>query len=97
MKLAFVPKLLKNFYFVFTFIFFVWMVFFDANNLRFQLERSHKLNKLEKEKHFYENNISQVETEREELLSNDKLLEKFAREKYLMKKPHEDVYVVTRQ
>jgi len=38
--------------------------------------------------------IKDVEKDREELLSNDKLLEKFAREKYLMKKPTEDLYVI---
>lgn len=53
-----------------------------------------KLNELEKEKEYYIQKISEVENDREELLSNDKLLEKFAREKYLMKKPTEDLFVI---
>ena len=42
----------------------------------------------------YLEKIEEVKADREELMSNDELLEKFARENYLMKKPEEDVYVV---
>ena len=38
--------------------------------------------------------IEEVKIDRAELLSNDELLEKFARENYLMKKPEEDLYVI---
>jgi cell division protein FtsB len=38
--------------------------------------------------------IKEVEKDREELLSNNELLEKFAREKYLMKKESEDLYIL---
>lgn len=36
----------------------------------------------------------QIQQERNALFSNPEMLEKFAREKYLMKKPTEDLYVV---
>lgn len=36
----------------------------------------------------------QIQQERKELFGNPELLEKIAREKYLMKKPTEDLYVV---
>ena len=49
---------------------------------------------LEDEKAFYTEKIEEVKEDRAELLSDDELLEKFARENYLMKKPDEDVYVV---
>ncbi len=49
---------------------------------------------MEAEKEFYEQQIKQVNQDREELLTNDQQLEKVAREKYLMKKPEEDVYVI---
>jgi cell division protein FtsB len=35
-----------------------------------------------------------VEQDRAELMANPQLLEKFAREKYLMKRPGEDLYLV---
>ena len=92
-----VPKLFKNFYFLFTMGFLIWMMFLDANDLGTQIERSRKQNTLQKEKEFYQQKINQVEKDREELLSDDELLEKFAREKYLMKKPDEDVYVIMKQ
>jgi cell division protein FtsB len=38
-----------------------------------------------------------VKKDREELLSNQELLEKFAREKYLMKKKTEDIYLVVEE
>lgn len=91
------PKPLKNFYVLFTLGFVVWMLFLDANNLGSQFIRSNKLDVLEKEKAFYQEKIKTVEAEREELMTNDELLEKFAREKYLMKKNHEDVFVIVKQ
>jgi len=91
------PKQLKNFYFLFSLGFLVWMLFLDANNLGSQIIRSNKLDALEKEKAFYQEKIKTVEAEREELMTDDELLEKFAREKYLMKKPHEDVFVIVKQ
>lgn len=92
-----VPKFIKNFYFLFTLGFVIWMLFLDANDMGTQITLTRKLNALEKEKEFYQEKIDQVEKDREELLSNDELLEKFAREKYLMKKPGEDVYVIIKQ
>ena len=97
MELHKVPKLFKNFYFLFSVGFVIWMLFLDANNLGSQIKRSYKLDALEKEKSFYEEKIVEVEKDREELMTNDELLEKFARENYLMKKPHEDVYVIVRR
>ncbi len=91
------PKIFKNFYFLFTVGFLIWMMFLDANDLGTQIQRSRRQSVLEKEKEFYQQKIRQVEKEREELLSNDELLEKFSREKYLMKKPGEDVYVIVKQ
>ncbi len=49
---------------------------------------------MEEEKSYYEEKVKEVEQDRKELMGNDELLEKFAREKYLMKKKTEDVYVI---
>ena len=75
-------------------IFLVWLTFFDSNDLYTQIKQTAKLRSLENEKAFYTEKIEEVKQDREELLSDDELLEKFARENYLMKKPAEDVYVV---
>jgi cell division protein FtsB len=55
---------------------------------------SSKLRSLEREKEFYQEKISEVEKDRTELMTNKELLEKFAREKYLMKKESEDLFIV---
>lgn len=48
-----------------------------------------------KEKHaYYSKEIERVKKEKEELFGNRKNLEKFAREKYLMKADNEDVFVM---
>ena len=38
--------------------------------------------------------MEEVQQDRKELLGNPALLEKFAREKYLMKRPNEDVFII---
>ena len=92
-----VPRFVKSFFFLFTVGFVLWMLFVDANDIRSQFSLGQKLRELEAEKEFYEREIKQVNRDREELLTDDELLEKFAREKYLMKKPNEDVYVIVKE
>jgi len=52
---------------------------------------------LEAEKAYYLEKIIEVKEDREVLLSNKDLLEKFAREKYFMKKSSEDLYIVVEE
>lgn len=59
-----------------------------------QYEYKSQVNKLEEEKDFYIKETEQVKTDLEELTTDKEKLEKFAREKYLMKKDNEDVYVI---
>lgn len=73
------------------------MTFFDSNDIFTQYQLNKKVNTLEEQKLYYQEKIEEVKNDREELLSNPQLLEKFAREKYLMKKPSEDIYVVVDQ
>ena len=87
-------NILSNKYFLITTAFVVWMLFFDRNDLMLQYEYRTQLNKLEKEKDFYFRETNQVKKDLEELTTNSERLEKFAREKYLMKKDNEDVYVI---
>jgi len=87
-------RVFRNFYLIVGFFFLVWLTFFDSNDLYTQIKQTAKLKGLADEKAFYLEKIEEVKIDREELLSNDDLLEKFAREKYLMKKPEEDLYVI---
>lgn len=82
-------------FYLFTGLGFVgWMLFFDANDLRSQLRNWWKLRELEGEKTFYQQQIEAVKAERHEVLGSQRLRIKYAREKYLMKKRTEDVYVL---
>lgn len=90
-------KYTKNIYFLGTAFFLFWMIFIDSNNVVNQFKLSQKLNQLEDQKEFYLERKKIIAQEREELMSNPELLEKFAREKYLMKKKTEDLYVIVKE
>lgn len=87
----------KNFYFLGILFFLTWMIFIDSNNVVNQFKLSSKLGQLEDQKEFYLERKEKIKAEREELMSNPELLEKFAREKYLMKKKTEDLYVIVKK
>ncbi|WP_114751841.1 FtsB family cell division protein [Pleomorphovibrio marinus] len=90
-------KYTKNFYFLFTVLFIGWMVFIDTNDIVSHFKLRSKLKELEKQKEFYQERKEKIQAEREELLSNYELLEKFARERYLMKRKSEDLYVIVEE
>lgn len=78
-------------------LFLFWMIFLDSNDLYTQYKLKNQLNTLENEKEFYNQKIEEVKHEREQLLTDIEALEKFAREKYLMKKESEDLYVIVEE
>lgn len=86
-----IPPQLRNRYVLIILLFFAWMVFFDKHDIITQWRLQKTVDKLEEEKEFYSNEIDQAEEERLEL-EIDK--EKIAREKYYMKRPNEDVYII---
>lgn len=90
-------KYSKNFYFVFTLLFILWMIFIDSNDFVSQFKLGSKLSELEKQKVFYQEKKEVIKADREELMSNNDLLEKFARERYLMKRKTEDLYVIVKE
>lgn len=92
-----VPRIFKNFYFLSALFFLVWMLFFDSNDIITQIKLSNKQAELESAKAFYEDKIVEVKNDREALLNNEELLERMAREKYLMKKPTEDIYIIVEE
>lgn len=78
-------------------IFIVWVAFFDENKMITQFQYRFELAKLEEEKQFYLEEIKKINADMQELQSNPKSLEKFAREKYLMKKENEEVFVIVEE
>ncbi|GAB2950627.1 septum formation initiator family protein [Hymenobacter coalescens] len=92
--LARVPRLLRSFYFLTGMAFLMWMLLFDANDLLKQYEMYDKYQELKEQKEYYTGKIDEVKKDRAELLSSPEMLEKFAREKYVMKRPGEDVFLL---
>jgi cell division protein FtsB len=91
------PKAFRNFYVVSLVVFFFWMLLLDSNNLIARFQLSSKLSALEDEREYYEDKIKEVQKDHDELFGDKESVEKFAREKYLMKKEKEDIYVIVEE
>jgi cell division protein FtsB len=72
----------------------VWMLFFDRNNILNQIELRQSLHQYQKEKQFYLEQIAADSEATYDLMSDSNHLEKFARERYYMKKDSEDVFLM---
>ena len=83
-----------NKYFLTTLAFLVWLLFFDSNNILNRLRVKERLNDLKKEKKHYLDEIKHDSILTQKLLNDTVEQEKFARERYIMKKDKEDVYLV---
>ncbi len=90
----FILKLVKNKYFITTLVFLLWLSVFDRNNLISQYELSSTLQELKQQKNYYLQEIRKDKQTTHELKTDQKNLEKFAREKYLMKKEEEDLFII---
>jgi cell division protein FtsB len=73
----------------------VVIFFLDKNDLFTQLERRKELHELNQSKQYYSAQIAAEQKELEALRTNPATLEKYAREKYLMKKDGEDIFLVS--
>jgi cell division protein FtsB len=95
--LRFIVKILKNKYFLALVAFVVWMIFFDNNSLKRQRILNDRIDQIKGMRTFYTNEIAKTNKEIYELETNLETIEKYAREKYMMKRDSEDVYIVTRE
>lgn len=75
----------------------VWVLFFDDMDYFTQRDRLAELNKLNQKKAYYLKEIETAKQELADIKNSDEALEKFAREKYLMKKNGEDIYIIETQ
>ena len=88
------PPFLKNKFIVVTLILFVWVAFFDSNNWIKQAKLKSEIENLKEQKNYYQEEIEKDSIALFDLNNNQETQEKFAREKYLMKKENEDVIVI---
>jgi cell division protein FtsB len=87
-------KILKNKYFLTVVALVIWLLFFDKNDVFTQMELIRKCEKLKSEKQYYINEIASNNANLFDLKNNKRSLETFSREKYLMKKENEDVFII---
>ena len=85
---------LKNKYLIALGVFAAIMLFFDKNDIFTQSARKSQLRDIQESKQYYTDRIATERKELELLKSNLATLEKYAREKYLMKRDNEDLYLI---
>ncbi|MCR9065999.1 MAG: septum formation initiator family protein [Cytophagales bacterium] len=72
----------------------VWLGFFDGANLITQFKLWQKLDDLEEQIEYYDDELDKLKIQEKNVLSNLDALETYGREKYLMKKEGETVFVI---
>ena len=93
--LSHIPAWLKSKYVLTTLGFTIWILFFDARDfITSHFREKGELRKLEQSKKYYEQQIADTQKELDQLKTNPALLEKYAREKCLMKKDNEDLFLI---
>lgn len=92
--LTHIPSWLKNKYLLTGVFFVVWMVFFDPKDILSDLDRRGKLNELQSSELNLKKQITDAKQELDLLKNDAQSIEKYAREKYLMKKDNEDLFIV---
>jgi cell division protein FtsB len=88
------PAFLKNKYFISFAAFCVIMLFLDKNDFFTQMSRLKELRELQQSKRYYTTQIAAERKESEALKTNPAAVEKLAREKYLMKRDNEELFLV---
>jgi cell division protein DivIC len=92
--LAQLPSWLRNKFFIAFAAFIVWMLFFDERDVFTMRHHRQELEELQQSKKYYTEQINQERTELENLKNNPATLEKYAREKYYMKRDNEDLFLI---
>ncbi|MBZ0207105.1 MAG: septum formation initiator family protein [Flavobacteriales bacterium] len=92
--LRFVPGLLRNRYGAGLLVLVLWISLFADYDLYTMIKLRHQLGQMQEQRDRYAEEIATTREQLHELNSDQALLEKFAREKYLMKRDNEDIFVL---
>ena len=91
-----IPAWIKSKYFLSCIGFVVWMFFFDDRDIiTTHVKHPHELQQLQESKEYYEKQIADTRKELDQLKKDPTTLEKYAREKYRMKRDNEDVFILS--
>lgn len=92
--LDWIPVRLRNRYGAVALGLLCWITFFDRNDAWTTFKNRRELGRMIEQKAFYTTEIARTKEQLHELDSDKVLLEKFARERYLMKRDNEDIFVL---
>jgi cell division protein FtsB len=92
--IATLPAWIKNKYLLAGALFLSWMFFFSDKDILSVLEKRKKLNELINSEIRLSENINSAKLEQRQLQTDVETIEQYARERYLMKKENEDLFVV---
>lgn len=89
-----VAAILRNKYLLSLTVFAIWMLFFDRNDVFTQMQRKRELAEIEDSKTYFSQKIKESKKFSKDIQSDAAAIEKFARERYLMKRENEDLFLV---
>ncbi len=92
--LSHIPSWLKNKYLLTGVAFVVWIFFFDPKDIPSTINRIETYSKLQKNEQHMTKLIVETSKDRDLLKTNSETIEKYAREKYMMKKDNEDLFII---
>ena len=92
--LQYIPARLRNRYGAVVLVLLAWVALFDRNDLWTTWKNHRELAKMEEQQEWFTAEIQRTKEQLHELSSDTELLEKFARERYLMKRDNEDIFVL---
>jgi cell division protein FtsB len=90
-------KIFSNKFLLAILVFSIWVGFFDPKDIGVIYSKEEKLKNLQQSESILIKNIKDTKDELVQLKSNAGTIEKYAREKYYMKKDNEEVFIVDNQ
>ena len=88
------PAPLRNKYLITFIVFLIWIFFIYKFDIITQIKMNKEFKQLKQQQEFYKEEIEKDSTEIYNLNNNPEEQERFARERFLMKKENEDLFII---
>ncbi len=89
-----IPDRIRNRYAFAVMVLIGWILFFDTYDAYTTFKLRRELVQMRSQKEWYQQEIERSKEQLDQLKGDDDLLERFARERYLMKRENEDIFVL---
>jgi len=89
-----IKSVVLNKYIIVLVAFGVYITFFDQHNLINRWQSNRKIKELNEEYKYYQGEIEKNKSELHRLQHDDQYLEKYAREKYLIRNKGEEIFII---